>query len=62
MTGIKMPIQLKDMPRFEQQNKISVSVYGWEPAKKIKDGEVESGYAFTLHIAEEVKPNHVNLK
>ena len=32
-----------------------------EPAKKNKDGEVDPGYAFTLHIAEEVKPNHVNL-
>ena len=61
MTGIEMPMQLKDIPRFERQNDISVSVYGWEPAKKNKDGEVEPGYAYTLRIAEEVKPKHVNL-
>ena len=61
MTGIEMPMQLKDIPRFERQNNISVSVYGWESAKKNKDGEVDPGYAFTLRIAEEVKPNHVNL-
>ena len=54
-------MQPKDIQRFERQNNISVSVYGWEPDKKNKDGEVESGYAYTLRIAEEVKPNHVNL-
>ena len=61
MTGIEMPMQLKDISRFERQNNISVNVYGWESAKKNKDGEVDPGYAFTLRIAEEVKHNHVNL-
>ena len=37
MTGIDMPMQLKDIPRFEKQNDISISVYGWEPTKKNKD-------------------------
>ena len=61
MTGIEMPMQLKDISRLERQNNISVSVYGWEQSKKNKDGEVDPGYAFTLRITEEVKPNHVNL-
>ena len=61
MTGINMPMELKDIPRFEKQNSISVSVYGWEPTKKNKDGEVEPGYAYTLRVAEDVKPHHVNL-
>ena len=61
MTGIEMPMQLKDISRFERQNNISLNVYGWESAKKNKDGEVDPGYAFTLRIAEEVEPNHVNL-
>ena len=60
MTGIDMPMELKDIPRFEQNN-ISVSVYGWEPMKKNKDGEVEPGYAYTLRVAKDVKPHHVNL-
>ena len=61
MTGIEMPMELKDIPRFEKQNNISVSVYGWEPTKKNKDGEVEPGYVYTLRVAQDVKPNHVNL-
>ena len=39
-----------------KQNDISISVYEWEPVKKNKDG-----YAYTLRVAEDVKPNHVNL-
>ena len=54
-------MQLKDIPRFEKQNEISISVYGWEPAKKNKDGEVEPSYAHTLRIAEKVKANHIDL-
>ena len=61
MTGIEMPMQLKDIPRFERQNDISVSVYGWELTMKNKDEEVEPGYAYTLRITEEIKPNHFNL-
>ena len=61
ITGIDMPMELKDIPRFERQNSISVSVYGWEPKKKNKDGEVEPGYAYPLRVSEDVKPNHVNL-
>ena len=39
MTGIDMPMELKDIPRFEKQNSISVSVYGWERRRKIKMGK-----------------------
>ncbi len=46
MTGIDMPMQLKDIPRFEKQNNISVSVYGWEPAKKNEDAEEVLGFAY----------------
>ena len=34
--GIDMPVKLKDIPRFERQNDISVSVYAWEEGKKRK--------------------------
>ena len=56
-----MPMQLKDIPRFERQNDISVSVYGWENARINKDGVKELGYATTLRIAKDIKPRHVNL-
>ena len=61
MTGIEMPMQLKDIPRFERQNDVSISVYGWKTTQKNKDGEEEPGFAYPLHNAQEVKPNHVNL-
>ena len=61
MTGIEMPMQLKDITRFERQNNISVSVYGWEPAKENEEGEQEVGFAYVLRVAEQVKPQHVNL-
>ena len=61
MTGIEMPMQLKDKPRFDRQNNISISVYGWEPAKENKEGEQEVGFAYVLRVAEQVKLQHVNL-
>ena len=61
MTGIEMQMQLKDIKRFEEQNNISVSVYGWEPAKENEEGEQEVGFAYVLRVAEQVKPQHVNL-
>ena len=32
--GIEMPMALKDIPKFERRNNISISVYGYEPKKK----------------------------
>ena len=58
MTGIEIPVQLKDIPRFERQNNISVSVYGWESDT---DEDDELGFVYTLRMAKEVKPRHVNL-
>ena len=58
MTAIEMPMKLKDIPRFERQNNISVSVYGWEPAKENEDGEQEVGFAYVLRVATEVTQAH----
>ena len=58
MTGIEIPVQLKDIPRFERQNDISVSVYGWESDTNEDD---ELGFVYTLRMTKEVKPRHVNL-
>ena len=47
MTWIEMHMQLKDIPKFERQNDVSVSVYPCKHKKKKEDGEVEIGYAYT---------------
>ena len=58
MTGIEMPMQLKDIPKFERQNDISVSVFGWESDTNEDD---ELGFVYTLRMSKEVKSRHVNL-
>ena len=50
MTRIDMPMQLKDIPRFEKQNNISASVYGWEPVRKDEDGK-KSSALLTLNVS-----------
>ena len=52
MRGIQYPVQLKDVTRFENQNNISVSVFGYEKGKE--------GF-FPLRITEKKKVHHVNL-
>ena len=55
-----MPISLKDIPKFEQQNNISVSVYGYEEVDGEADDKVE-GFVYPLRVAKEVKPKHADL-
>ena len=61
MEGIEMPMKLSDIPRFERQNDISVSVYGWEKGKSNDDDEEEPDYVYTLRVAREVKARHADL-
>ena len=61
MKGISMPMQLKDIARFERLNDVSISVYGWEEGKKNDDDEDVPGFAYTLRVAREVKPRHADL-
>ena len=56
-----MPMQLKDLDKFERQNEISISVYGWEESKTNADGEEVPGYAHVLRVVCEEKEQHVNL-
>ena len=49
------------MSKFEHQNNISVSVYGWEEGKTNDDDEEKPGFAYPLRVAKEVKPRHVDL-
>ena len=61
MKGISMPMRLQDIPRFERENDISVSVYGFEEGKTNTDGEEEVGFVYPLKVAREVKERHANL-
>ena len=63
MSGIEMPMKCteQNMTKFEHQNDISVSVYGWEEGKTNDDDEEKPGFAYPLRVAKEVKPRHVDL-
>ena len=50
-----------ELYRDPNDNDISVNVYVWEPEKKIEDVRDEIGFAYTLRVAKDVKPRHVNL-
>ena len=49
MSGIEMPMQCteRNLAKFERQNDISVSVYGWEDAKMDDNKNVIPGFAYT---------------
>ena len=49
MEGIAYPVAVKDVPKFEKQNDISVNVFGYE-----------DGY-YPLYISRDQKERHVNL-
>ena len=49
MENIPYPVKVKDIPKFEKQNHISVNVFGYE-----------GGY-YPLHISQEERLIHVNL-
>ena len=60
--GIQIPMELKDVPKFERLNDISVSVYGYKKAKKNSDGlKTEEGFVYALQVVREVRAKHVNL-
>ena len=51
----------QSIAKFERQNDVSISVYGWEESR-VDDNENEiPGFAYPLHVATEVKSRHVNL-
>ena len=49
--GIEFPVQLRDIAKFEKQNKVSVNVFGIE----------EDGSLGVLHLCETEFDEHVNL-
>ena len=49
MEGIMYPVAVKDVPKFEKQNGISVNVFGYE-----------DGY-YPLYMSRDQKERHANL-
>ena len=46
LTGIAMPMALKDIPRFERMNNISVSAYGYNEGQE--DEEKDNGFVYRV--------------
>ena len=63
LKGIEMPMQCTEgnLRRFENQNDISVSVYGWEDGKTNEAGVKDPGYAYVLYPTREIKSRHADL-
>ncbi len=63
--GIDMPMALKDIPKFERRNNVSVSVYGYklggEDGAEEGGEEEEEGFIHPLKITKDVVERHVNL-
>ena len=63
MSGIEMPMKCtkQNIAKFKRQNDISVSVYGVENSRVDDNKDMIPGFAYTLHVATEVKTRHVDL-
>ena len=59
LEGITFPVSLKDINKFEKNNDISVSVYGWEK-EHVKD-DSNNYFLYPLRVAKTVKHVHTNL-
>ena len=61
MDGIEMPMAMKDIPKFERRNNVSISLYGFQEKVTNGKGKVEEGYAYPLKTVKEARERHVNL-
>ena len=55
LQGISFPMALKDVPKFETVNNVSISIYGYQEGK-----EDQERITYPLKVSKEVK-DHVNL-
>ena len=53
LQGIQFPMALKDIPKFERLNNVSISVYAYQ--------EGQEGFICPLKVSKEVNEPHVNL-
>ena len=56
LQGISFPMALKDIPKFEKANNVSVSVYGYQEGTEDKEG-----FIYPLKVSKEVNVCHVDL-
>ena len=59
LDGISFPVALKDIPKFERRNNISISVYGFQEGSKLDDSS--EGFAYPLKVSKEKRGQHVDL-
>ena len=57
LRGISFPMALKDIPKFEKVNNVSISVCGYQDGK----GEDQEGFVYPLKVSKEVNERHVDL-
>ena len=57
LRGISFPMTLKDIPKFERLNNISISVYGYQEGK----AEDQEGFIYPLKVSKKVNERHINL-
>ena len=57
LQGISFPMTLKDIPKFERLNNVSISVYGYLEGKAV----YQEGFIYPLKVSKEVNGCHVNL-
>ena len=55
LLGIQFPMTLKDIPKFERLNNVSISVYAYQAAGG------QEGFIYPLKVTTEVNKRHVNL-
>ena len=56
LQGISFPMALKDIPKFERRNNVSISVYGYQDGK---DDQV--GFMYPLKVSMEANERYVEL-
>ena len=54
--GISFPMALKDIPKFERLNSVSIFVYRYEEGK-----EDQEGFVYPLMVSKEMNGRHVDL-
>ena len=57
LRGISFPMALKDIPKFEWLNNVSISVYRYREGK----AENQKGFVYPLKVSKEVNERHVDL-
>src|SRR5207244_194012 len=61
LNGIEWPMKLNDVPKFERQNDISISIYGYEEGYYDKESRRNVKEVFPIRISNEMRQQHIQL-